>query len=238
MFMRFANAWLRFRYLYRGIGAKGTFLRIFQKIIAPIYRYEVGYITFRYVNPGPDPDVPGPDRDSMGTHAVVLETPAALRAFEKEIPGSIPLDRLKKHLSQGKGWIIVLARRPAASGQGCEVVGYRLCRRGYFSALGIRGTVSPEFLFILHNEVIPKYRGQRVQFTARVAMDDYCRRHGITKICGFVLAHNKPSLRSFTRDTKDPSRTFLGTVESVSILGGLFKRATPWEEIRRCLEIT
>lgn len=226
--------WQRVQYLYYGIGFKDMTLRIAQKIISPLYQHEVGYIIVRNVQ-ARDPLVPQSGvKDNVGTECIILETLESLRCVECEIPSPITVNKLKSHLVHGSESIIVLARRPNSTGSGNEVVGYRTCQRGIFFTPWLKKSLSSDILFVLDTEVLPQYRGQRIQHIIRAATYEYCQINGLKKICGVVLAHNRPSIVAHTRASEE--KIAVGTVELVSVFGGLFKWVTPWEKIKIALE--
>ena len=213
-------------------------MRVAQRIIRPLYRHEVAYIIVRNVEDRDALDSKDREKDDMGAECaecIVCETLESLRDVENEIP-SVWIDEIKSHLACGRERIVVLARRPIATGSGKTgktVVGYRTCERGVFFALGLGGRVSSDILFVHHTEVLSEYRGQRVQQAIRAATHDYCQGNGSKKICGALLAHNKPSKLAHTRNRQD---TIVGTVELVSVLGGLVRRITPWEKIKDVIQ--
>ena len=226
--------WKRLQYLHRGIGLKRMTLRIAQKIVAPVYRHEVAYIVVRDVKQRGSPKLPkGNNRGHVDTECVVLETLESLKQVLSELPSSIPIDSLINHLTAGPERILILARRLKVTGSGKQVIGYRRCETGIFSALGVRAKIAGDILFVHHTEILPDYRGHRIQQAIRDATYRYCQRNGLHKICGVVLAHNLPSIMAHTRNRED--RT-VGVVEVVSVLGGLFKSTTPMEKIKSAIE--
>ena len=99
MLRHISRIWKRLQYLYRGIGLKRMTLRIAQKIVAAIYRHEIAYIIVRDVKQEDDSHVAqSRKKDHVHTECLVLETLESLREVMREIPPSIPIDVLKKHI--------------------------------------------------------------------------------------------------------------------------------------------
>ena len=134
----------------------------------------------------------------------------------------------QKQLEQG--CVILLARRPKNNGSGKEVVGYAIYQQGVFSVFGHLRKISSDFLFTHYGEVLPEYRGQRIQQMSIRARIRYCRSNGIKKCCSSVGIYNRPSIIG-----RRGGSTITGTIEQVSVFGGLFKWETPWEKIEAAL---
>jgi GNAT superfamily N-acetyltransferase len=218
------------RYFYRATGLAGVTAQITRKVIAPIYRREVQYILIRDVE---SPDAPDPRTevgDSPGTECIVLESPEALRPMESEIPSSFrySVEEFREHLEQG--CVVFLARRPRDTGPGKHVVGYNISRRGAFLVFGRPRSVPSDMFFSQYTEVLPEYRGQRIQQVLIRARIEYCRAHGLKKRCTSVGTENRPAMLAGLRVER-----IAGTIERVSVLGGLFVWETPWERIEEAL---
>lgn len=123
-----------------------------------------------------------------------------------------------------------LACRPKDTGAGKDVVGYNISQRGVFLVFGRTRRISPEFLFGRYTEVLPAHRGRKVQEALLRVRMAYCRAHGLKKRCGTIGVENRPSIISIRQ-----SYTIAGTIERVSVLGGLFTWETPWERIEEVL---
>ena len=132
----------------------------------------------------------------------------------------------------GEGSLVFLASRSAGEGAGQEVVGYCICERGVFSALGRKMTTSPDILFSHYIEVLPEYRGHGLADLIRGEMVEYCCANGITTRCAVITPSNKPSLKSALR----AGFRVVGTVQHVSILNGLLAWDTPWKKVEKALQ--
>ena len=188
------RAWQRIRYLRRGIGVRRTVSRVCRKVIAPVYRYETGYVVVRDVPERSSSDRLNEGGENRVDDCVVLDSLDDLRAVERYIPKSISISNVRSHLALDPGSVVILARHSGAGALGDGVVGYRTCRRGQFSAFWVEGRIADDVLFVVNTEVLPQYRGKRIQSRIRAATFEYCRRRGIRKICGHVSAHNRPSI--------------------------------------------
>jgi GNAT superfamily N-acetyltransferase len=218
------------RYFCRGTGVTGAVHQIARKLIAPIYRRDVQYILLRSVE-SQDAAAPGnAEGDSPRTECITLESSGSLRALESEIPSSFrySVEDLEEHLEQG--CVVFLARRPKNTGSGKEVVGYNISQRGVFSAFGRTRRISSDVFFSRYTEVLPEYRGRRIQQILVRARIEYCRVHGLTKRCTTVGTENRPAILAGLR-----AETIAGTIEQVSVLGGLLVWETPWERIEDAL---
>ena len=219
------------RYFYRGTGVPGVVLQIARKLLAPIYHREVQYILIHSIESQDVADSVNEEGASPGTECIIVESSASLCAVESEIPSSFrySVDDLKEHLEQGG--IVFLARRPKNTGSGKEVVGYSISQRGVLSAFGRKRRISSDILFTHYTEVLPEYRGRRIQLMLVKARIEYCQRNRVKKRCTTVGTENRPSILAGMR----VAQTIGGTIERVSVLGGLFVRETPWESIEEAL---
>lgn len=220
-------------YLYHGDGAKAVALQLARKLMAPLYQRERQYISIHTIQ---DRDplaslLPGAG-ENLGIECLVVETPEALRGVEAELPSATLADHLRTRLAQGS--IVVLARQAQTMGGGKKVVGYGVCQRGVFSALGRTGRIAADILFSHYTEVLPAYRGQRIFQLIREAQFEYCRGQGLKKLCGVATVHNRSAILARTRT----GEALVGTVERVALLGGLFVWETPWERIEQVLRST
>jgi GNAT superfamily N-acetyltransferase len=221
--------WQRLQYLWRGIGFTGTVKRIAARILSPIYRRQVVYIVVRDVTLQEPAGLR--NRDEPDTECIVLEAPEDIRALRGDLPDSIPYDTLRRHLAARPANIVILAFRTHGARRECA--GYRTCARGLVQILGLSGHVSSDILCAVHTEVLPPYRGTRVQQALRAATYEYCRRKGLRRICGFISTHNRPSVRAHTRHDED---RIVGTIQSRALLGNLVKRATPWKQVAEAID--
>lgn len=219
------------RYFYRGTGVTGVVLQIARKLIAPFYQREVQYILIQSIESQDAADPVNKEGDSSGTECLILESSESLCAVESEIPSSFrySVADLKEHLAQG--CIVFLARRPKNTGSGKEVVGYNISQRGVFSAFGRKRRISSDILFTHYTEVLPEHRGQRIQQILIRARIEYCQMNRLKKRCATVGTENRPSILAAMR----VAPTIVGTIERVSVLGGLFVWETPWERIEEAL---
>ena len=227
------RAWQRIRYLRRGIGLRRTVLRVCQRVIAPVYRRETGYLVVRDVPQKSSSDPVNEGGENGVDDCVVLDSLDDLRAVERYIPATIPISDLRSHLALDPRSMVVLARQSGAGALGDGVVGYRTCRRGQFSAFWVELPIADDILFVVDTEVLPEHRGKRVQSRLRAATFEYCRKRGLRKSCGHVSAHNQPSIVAHTRSEED---AIVARTEFVSVLGGLFTSGTSPEQIRRAIE--
>jgi hypothetical protein len=118
MLGRIQQVWDRLKYLYR-INPRVMIRRIFHKMIAPIYRHEVGYVTYNCPR-----DLKY--SDSKGTECIVLKTPESLQAWKNRISSSILYQKLDGHLAGDPESFVILALRPDPEGSGKKVIGYRM----------------------------------------------------------------------------------------------------------------
>lgn len=216
------------KYLYK-ISPIVMVNRLLKKTIAPIYRHDVGFIILTYVF------VYEKDKNNKGTECIVLTTPESLKLWEDKISNLIPVGELKKHLAVDKGGFVILATRPNSNGLGRKVVAYRKGHQRLFSHdWGIKGKLPTGTAFINHSEVLPEYRGQRISKILAHATLDYCRQNNIKKYFGVIGSHNQPSLKHSLR-RKDKGR-IIGKIELFSLLGGLYKHVTPWNDVKKIIE--
>lgn len=211
------------------MGAK--ILQIARKLFASLYHRQVQYIMVKRLDPRATIGSGKVAAEDLDIECLLVESPAALGAIASEIPTSIrdSVAALRRRLEQG--CLVVFARRPRQNGAGKEVIGYTVCERGIFSALGRRKQVCADMLFTHYMEVLPGYRGQRVPELMRRTMDRYCLAHGVTKRCSVVSVTNQPSIQSSLRS----GLVIAGTVERVSVCRGLFVWETPWERVEKAL---
>lgn len=228
MSTKLLKIWHRLKYLYQ-ISPKVMIKRLAQKTIAPIYRHEVGYITLR----DESEFSLAKHKDSKGTECIVLKTTESLQIWENKISTLIPVKELKRYLADEHGSIVIFATRPDSNGAEKKVIGYRKCQQGVFTALGIKGKLSPDTLFVLYTEVLPEYRGQRVNRIMMDATQEFCQQNGLKKMVGVILSHNQPSI---THSMRWKHGSIIGKVELLSLFSGLYKRATPWDEIKKTIE--
>jgi GNAT superfamily N-acetyltransferase len=227
---RFRRAWDNLRRTYRTHGVSALLREISRIALAALYQRDAQLIFVRKI-PASGTSAPSSEAaESLGVTCVFVESTAALRAIERELPLSIrdSVDQLRQRLAQGCSVIVV--RKPSRAGH--EVIGYGINEPGVFSALGRRGQLLPDVLFNHYMEILPEYRGQRIAHVMRIAMDEYCRMHGFTKRCDAVSPSNEASVRSNVRS----GLIHVGMVSRVSLLGGLFVWHTPLETIRRAVQ--
>jgi GNAT superfamily N-acetyltransferase len=219
------------RYFYRGTGVTGVVLQIARHLLAPLYHREVQYILIQNIERQAAADPVNGEGESPGTECLLLESSEALGALAGEIPSSFrySVADLKEYLEQG--CLVFLARKPKDTGSGKEVVGYNISQRGVFSAFGRTRWVSSDILFAHYTEVLPEYRGRKIQQVLVRARIEYCQIHGVKKRCTAVGTENQPSIVAGMR----VAPTVVGPIERVSVLGGFFVWETPWERIEEAL---
>jgi GNAT superfamily N-acetyltransferase len=224
---RFRRAWDNLRRTYRTHGVSALLREISRIALAALYQRDAQLIFVRKI---PASGASVSSSKSLGVTCVFVESTAALRAIERELPLSIrdSVDQLRQRLAQGCSVIVI--RKPSRAGH--EVIGYGINEPGVFSALGRRGQLLPDVLFNHYIEILPEYRGQGIAHVMRIAMDEYCRVHGFTKRCDAVSPSNEASVRSNVRS----GLIQVGMVARVSLLGGLFVWHTPLETIRRAVQ--
>ena len=161
----------RFKYYYK-ISPILLVKRLVDKILAPIYRHEVGLMTLTEVPVNPV------NKNNGETECIFLKTPASLKIWEKDISNLIPINELKEHLADDVGNIVIFATQPKSSGSGRKVIAYRKIQQIVFSDdWGIKGKLSADTLSIDYTEVLPEYRGQRVNRVLMDATQEYCRQN-------------------------------------------------------------
>jgi hypothetical protein len=217
--------------LYRERGLAQGLHHLARALLAAFYHREVQYILVKKVaSQEAVSPVPG-EESGTGTECVIVESAAVLQEVVREMPATLrdSVEQLKARVEQG--CLVLLAYRPPRSGVNRDLIGYMLCERGIFSALGRKGKISSDILFTHYQEVLPEYRGQRIADVMRRAPEVYCRAQGLTKRCAVVSSTNEPSIRSTLRS----GYMIAGTVTRVSILRGRFTWETPWEKIEKVL---
>ena len=227
MLKEISRKWHRLKYLYK-VSPIVMVNRLVKKIIAPIYRHEVGYITLtdEFVNPI--------YKDNRETEGIVIKTPESLKVWENEIINLIPIRELKKHLADEIGNIVIFATRPNSSGSERKVVAYRKIQQGGFSyRWGIKGKLSSDILFISNTEVLPEYRGQRISRMLMDATQDYCRQNRIGKYIGVIGSHNQPSI---THALRWKGTKIIGKIELFSLFSGLYMRVTSWDKVKKIID--
>jgi len=202
-----------------------------RRVFAALYTRDAQFIFVRKIDAARVLASRSEATETSGITCVFVESTAALREIEEEIPLSIrdSPDELRRRLTQGCS--VIVARWPKPSGVGHEIIGYGINEPGVYSALGRRGKLPSDILFNHYLAVVPEYRGQRIADVMRRAMDEYCCRHGFTKRCTVVSPSNIASVRSNVR----AGLTHAGTVARISLLRGLFVWETPWRQIERAV---
>ncbi len=222
---RIQQEWDRLKYLYQ-INPRVMIRRIVHKMIAPIYRHEVGYVTFNTpMNHG--------YTDDKGTECVILKTPESLQAWKNRISPSVLFYKLESHLADDPESIVILATRSDFSGSGKKVIGYRMCQPNVFVFPGIKEKLPLNSLFTIHTEVFPEYQRQKVNQVMTTTTHEFCRQKGLTKILGVILAHNQPSIETL-KQVK--GARIIARFESLSLFFGLYRFSTPLDEIKKAIE--
>lgn len=227
MLGRILQFWDRLKYLYQ-INPAVMIRRIFHKMISPVYRREIGYVTY-------NPKIWEREKyvEDRGTECIVLKTPESLQAWKKRISPLTLFRKLERYLADEPGSIVILATRPESGASGKRVIGYHMCQPNVFVAPGIKEKLPINTLFISHTEVFLEYQRQGVN---RIVFDktaDFCRENGISSTVGFVSAHNQPSIEA---SLKAKGLILVAKFESLSVFCGLYRSATSIEEIRKAIE--
>jgi ribosomal protein S18 acetylase RimI-like enzyme len=216
------------------ISPKVMIKKLAQKTIAPIYQHKIAYITLRKPI-----DFSLPNHKNLCTECTVLKTVEFFQKFENKKPDLFPVfenvsfSELKRGLSDYPDSIVILAVRPDSSGLQNKIIGYRWCQVGIFSAFGVKYNTSHDILYVLNTEVLPEYRGQRINQIMMEATHQYCRQNRLNKIVGVIETYNLPSLKQILRWKE---AKIIGKFEMLSIFGGLYRRVTPWDKVKEYLE--
>lgn len=219
--------------LYREKGLVQLLLHLARAVFASLYSRQRQYITLTRLD-RPEATPPGNGATEEGeTEYLVVDTPERLRMIAPEIPPLFrdSMDTLTQRVAQG--CVVVLARRPRKEGTGKEAVGYNLSERGVFSALGRRKVIAAEVVFAHYAEVLPAYRGQQLVKLLSTIRDEYFRQRGVRALCSVIAPQNRSSLRAAER----MGWTIVGTVQRLSLFGGLWVWETPWERIENVLRV-
>jgi len=217
----------RLNYLYK-IGFKVMMKRLAKNAISPIYRHETGYITVR----GQDSFPVNEYLDTRGTDCIIFETAEAIREWENRVSLSIPYQSLYGHLCNTPHSMVIFAIRPTKDGSSRKVVGFRYCQKGVIIFLDFKKSLPMDILFVNHTEVLPKYRGQRVNRLMMNKTNEYCLQNGLTKIIGVISAHNIPSVK---QNIRWKGAGVIGIIELKSWLGGIYKSTTSWDDIEKAI---
>ncbi|MEN8243429.1 MAG: GNAT family N-acetyltransferase [Thermodesulfobacteriota bacterium] len=223
------NTWEKIRYQYRGVGFAKTIIKIAYKILSPIYRHDTYYIAVETIHT----DIPGANKiNNSEIECVVHEKSDRFRLCEYKTIPSIPMNKIKK-LLENPNSISIIAFRQDRIDPEKKIVGFRICEPGIFYAPGVKFRVSPAILAIIHTEVLPKYRGQKINAILWKATYEICQQREFTKAYGLISIHNYQSLKSHGK---------LGEIkaekkfELFSFAFGLHKRYTPPNEVKKLLE--
>ena len=227
MLINLFRRWQRLKYLYK-VNPTVMIERLTKKIIAPFYRHEFGYITLT------EEFSEHKYKDKHETKCIYINKTETLKSWQSIIPDLIPVNQLREHLLKQKNNCIILATRTGLNTSERIVVGYRILQHGYFSHdWGIKGNLPSDMLFVYYTEVLPEYRGQRINRMLMEATQDYCRKNRIRRYIGVIGTHNKPSI---THSLRWKDTRIIGKIELFSLFGGFFKRATSWDEIMSKIE--
>lgn len=222
---RFQQVWDRLGYLYR-INPWVMIRRVFHKMVAPVYRHEIGYVTYNGL-------MEHNYTDKKGTECIVLKTPESLQGWKNRMLPSALFHKLERHLANDPESMVILATRPDFSGSGKKVIGYRMCQPNVFVAPGIKEKLPLNSLFIVHTEVFREYQRQKVNQVMVSATHEFCRQNGLKKILGVILAHNQPSIKTL-KQVK--GARIIARFESLSLFFGLYRFSTPLDEIKKVIE--
>ncbi len=227
----------RLRYLRDSLGVTGMLRRLAGKLISPIYHNETAYITLVSFDEGELSNIET-FADEHGTECVVVACPDELEDLAAEIRPPIQFSELLEHLKQGPNRSLILARRDDPDGPGKRIIGFKRMGRGRFGYFHGRldGELPRDTLITQNDFVIPECRGQRVSAVMKAAAQAYAVKHGMRRLVGAIGIHNIASLRAAKNPNTPWKVTFLGPVKSVSVLGGLYTKTTPFSDVLSFLE--
>ena len=217
------------KFLYRGLGVRRAALWLAREIVRPVFYRETCYVVTHEVRECEKEESAA--GHSRGLEHHIVESAQSLWKLQVHLP-----PHRRKVLSDyvtRPNRIVVFACLSSSIGGRLEVVGYRRCERGMFTGPGLRVGVSDDVLFVRHSWVFPKYRGQQIAAFLGQGTDAYCRRVGISRVCGTIRVDNGPSLRAHTRNGDS---TIVGVITFVQMLGGLVQRVTPAAHVKSMVE--
>lgn len=228
----------RLLYLRHSLGNVGMLRRLFHQMLGPIYRSETAYVALTRFDENDPSTVENDFQDEYGTQCVILTSSEELSAIADEILPPIQLDELREHFESGPNRSVILARQDKPNEQGKRVIGFRTMIRGQFTHFFgmLEGKLPSDALMITNSYVIPECRGHRAQQVMRAMCHDYANKNGIQQLVGAIMSHNIASLRAHMRRKKNSNVFLLGPITMVSILGGLYKKTTPFSEVLRMLD--
>ncbi len=131
-----------------------------------------------------------------------------------------------------EGCLVFLATRSPGLESEKNVVGYCICERGVFSALGRKRILAADIMFTHYIEVTPEYRGRGLADMIRHEIEEHCRANGINVRCSVIAPSKIPSLKSSLR----AGFKIVGSITHVSAFNGLLVWNTPWKRIEKILK--
>ena len=225
------RAFRSIRYFHRSGGVRAVWAELWRKLLSPVYRRETAQLRVMDMgSPAAEKLLAQPS--PSGIECTVIESVDEWRRLAVELPRVFRYSSYDIEARLGEGYRVFLARlHTTVDGAGGEIVGYSLAERGVVVAFGEKRQVGPDLLFTHFTEVHPAHRGRRVQTELARQRALYCRRHGIAKRCTWVGGRNRPALVALARSGGDQA----AELKELSILGGLYRRHTRWEEIERAI---
>jgi hypothetical protein len=220
--------WDNINYHHRVTGFANAIKKIVYKTISPIYRHESYYIAVETIH-SKIPEVRKINHSAI--ECVVYEKADRFRLLEYKINPSIPINKIKKLLEDSNSIIIVAFQQDRIDSEK-EIVGFRICQPGIFYVPGVKFRVSHDVLFIVHTEVLPKHRGQRINSMLWKATYEFCQKREFKKAYGLIQIHNFQSIKSHGKLGEIKTEK---NFELLSLFSGLHKRYTPSDEVKKFL---
>ncbi|MGH7835482.1 MAG: GNAT family N-acetyltransferase [Candidatus Binatia bacterium] len=222
--------WQKLLKLYREVGLRRTVLQLLRMLSSYVWQRETVFIRGRII----DDQTSAGSNEPIGVSPVecmTLQFPSDIDAIEHELPASFrdSPDRLKERLQEG--CIVILACKRRKKNHGHEILGYLIAEKGVFSALGRKRNVAPDVLYGHYIEVLPEYRRMGIANFLNQNMEEYARGNGLRKYYSVVSTKNRIAARTLGRKNREN----LGSVERVTIMGGLYVWQTPWQQIENIL---
>jgi ribosomal protein S18 acetylase RimI-like enzyme len=223
--------WQEFLKVSRERGLRRTVVEVLRVLTTSVWHHEMVFVRGRIIE-GRTSSESNEEVDDSAVECTILQAPFALEQVKQEIPASFrdSPDDLKKRLEEG--CIVILARQQREGTQRHEVLGYLIAEKGSFSALGRKRKAGPDVLYGHYIEVLPEYRQKGIANLLVRAMEDYARSNGLRRYYALVSPKNPVARKILERHRHE----WLGKVERVSILRGLYVWETPWEEIEKTLK--
>lgn len=199
----------------------GDIRRLLRKIRRLLIDRRNVYVMARDIGPVDQPGDPN-------LQCSVLDNPDALAAIRDEFLGFSrdSVADLQRRIDQG--CLVFVFRKLEAGERKGRIIAYSICQRGIFSGLGVVQKISDEILFGHYFEILPECRARGLKTQLDIKRDQYCRVHGLKKICSVVNADNNASLKANLKS----GFKVVGNVTRVVVL----KRLVIWRTPRRTIE--